>query len=403
VRGTRGRRVNTSPCLFRGGIRLGIMSHRTEAMVGRGAASRVGPQALDLVLLPSSRYPERQQPCQIAGGPDNTRSDGRVLVLQQTGRSLGLGDSISTSAKRKQTPHSTGEQDIDTALLDGSYLQPGPSLVVWLAWDGLGGNDQLVVAPTNQGHNGSPISTARHVPRPPQHHRNATCQTLRPASFSRSLRLCLSTAPGCGGVHAVESWLRGRHLEQTPPLRRIVSTSHLGVAASRCQVCLPSSCLWLFHEEMPEIVPSPYLPGATGHGHMLDWSVAPLPCGVNGIDLACMHDRIKDTGHTGELTPPVQLPQFKTCSRPSPPRLAPRPRASGPHPSGHERRCPVSPGAIYTGKTTSHPHTSFDGYETTPRHGRAARCRSHLLIIGPSRHPTAGLGVAQPGFRSFRS
>jgi hypothetical protein len=161
--------------------------------------------------------------------------------------------------------------------------------------------------------------------------------------------------------------------------------------------------VWPFHEEMPEIVPSPYLPGATGHGHMLDWSVAPLPCGVNGIDLACMHDRIKDTGHTGELTPPVQLPQFKTCSRPSPPRLAPRPRASGPHPSGHERRCPVSPGAIYTGKTTSHPHTSFDGYETTPRHGRAARCRSHLLIIGPSRHPTAGLGVAQPGFRSFRS
>jgi hypothetical protein len=68
-------------------------------------------------------------------------------------------------------------------------------------------------------------------------------------------------------------------------------------------ISLPSFASLFLSAAFPEIVPPPYLPGATGHGHMLDWSVAPLTCGVNGIDLGCMHDRIKDTGYTGELTP----------------------------------------------------------------------------------------------------
>jgi hypothetical protein len=193
----------------------------------------------------------------------------------------------------------------------------------------------------------------------------------------------------------VESWLRGRHLEQMPRLRRILSTSHLGVAASCCQVSPPFSCPRLFHEEIPEIVPPPYLPGATGHGHMLDWSVAPLTCGVNGIDLTCMHDRIKDrikdTGHTGKLTPLCSWDKSKPAADSHRPAWlrAPVPQALTRVVTNTDP--PSVPGTIYTGKAAFHPHTSFDGYENNPL---ARPCRS--LLITPSYHKAPEASNCRP-------
>lgn len=320
VRGIRGRRVNPSSVQGWQPARHRESLHRSDG--GKGGASRAGLQTLDQVLSSSSPYP---------GGNNNSRvREDLEGQHQMAGFSLAAtgtipGNSISTSGRTQPTRCSAAEQDIDTVLIEGCS-QPGPSLVVWLAWDRLGGGDQLVVAPTNQGQNGSSISTARHDPRPPQHHRNATCQTLRPASFSRSLRLCLLTLSGAG-------WFMRWNLGFMSPSRTnaALASHRLDFAPGSGCISLPSFASavvsWVFRERMPEILPSPYLPGATDHGHMLDWSAAPLTCGVNGIDLGCMHDRIKDTGHTGELPCAFQSLQqtliaplgcAPPCLRPSP-------------------------------------------------------------------------------------
>ncbi|KAL2145462.1 hypothetical protein VTI28DRAFT_7243 [Corynascus sepedonium] len=79
-----------------------------------------------------------------------------------------------------------------------------------------------------------PLGTSRDHP---QHQRDATCQSLRPASCGRSMQLCLSLCSACAASprSAIGSCSFPR--DQMPPLRCILSTPHhttphRGVAAS---------------------------------------------------------------------------------------------------------------------------------------------------------------------------
>ncbi|KAK3306294.1 uncharacterized protein B0T15DRAFT_136810 [Chaetomium strumarium] len=128
----------------------------------------------------------------------------------------------------------------------------------------VGGTDQLIGDRTNQGHDSSSISTARHVPRPPAPTSDATCQTLRPASAQQiSLH---APFPGCTSCSALcRAILDSRcHLEQMPPLRRIASSTYTGYAAFSppsllgCLFVAPAPSVRFIRGAMREMLPRLY-------------------------------------------------------------------------------------------------------------------------------------------------
>jgi hypothetical protein len=84
----------------------------------------------------------------------------------------------------------------------------------------VGGSDQLVVAPTNQGQNGSSISSTRHVPRPPTLSTRCNLSNSPTRISQQSTALHLSTVSNAGGSCGAILDLC-RHLEQMPALRCI--------------------------------------------------------------------------------------------------------------------------------------------------------------------------------------
>ena len=156
----------------------------------------------------------------MRNGPGQTTWDGEWDGPLATEAIPGFDIRTPPRKTKKKHEASATYQDDDTPFQRRGCSQPGRPHGGVPRVGTVGGSDQLVVASTNQGQIGSSITTARHIPRPPQHYRNATCQSLRPASFGRSLRLCLSTlglaSGSCDGI--LDSYVA--HLEQMLPLRR---------------------------------------------------------------------------------------------------------------------------------------------------------------------------------------
>jgi len=211
---------------------------------------------------------------------------------------------------------------------DDDMVSTEKLVLTWAVIGGVGGSDQLVVPPANQGRIGSPFSTTRHVPRPPQLHRNVTCQTLRPASFGRDLRLCLSCLLSAGGSC-------GPILDSRRPSRTNAALALHSLAITRGSVCI-SPPSWL--QRPAETVPQ--LPSATGHGPMLQWSGGIVDCGVNGIDLGCM------TVAPTLLYISMHLARDRYLHQAFIALLGHASRAPDPHPSGHNidaDPCPACP------------------------------------------------------------
>jgi hypothetical protein len=208
----------------------------------------------------------------MRGGPGNTI---RWSFQSLSSRLHPGGDSASDATQRIRCLTRRG--DVYTIFGD---LAP-----TWAAVGGVArmepfeGSDQLVGPPTNQGQIGSSISTARHVPRPPNTDamQHVKISDRHPSSRSLQLRLRPRRARA---VNAEQSWISGRHLEQVPSLRRIASnlTRECVHPAIKHVVGLHGQFLgW------STILP----PDATSQGSQLDWSDRPLS-GVNTIDLGCM-------------------------------------------------------------------------------------------------------------------
>lgn len=162
-------------------------------------------------------------------------------MVQQLGRSLEIRVLPATGSTRRHT------RSFCLASRDGTLADKLlPANLPFRASSGgvssvgtVGGSDQLVDAPTNQGQNGSSFSTTRHVPRPPTP--TARCNLSKsPTRIPQQITaLHLSTLLGAG-------WFMRSNLGFVSPSRTYADfASHRVVKLVQRAVCLTrgSGCI----------------------------------------------------------------------------------------------------------------------------------------------------------------